>query len=107
MESTEVGQPLGLACNAGLGPLVDSEEDPARLWAEIHRLRAAVAGPDGYASWQDAATAERVRRMKLHSAGEVLVHAYRERYKKHSTDGLRAGSPLFREMADFNGVLRA
>lgn len=54
--------------NAGLGPLLDSEEDPARLWAEIHLLRAAVQGPDGYATWQDAATAERVRRVKAEKA---------------------------------------
>lgn len=47
----------------GLGPLVDSEEDPARLWAEIHTLRAAVAGPKGYATWQEAATAERMLRV--------------------------------------------
>lgn len=47
-----------------LGPLADTEEDPGRLWAEIHTLRAAVAGPDGYATWQDAAVAERVRRVK-------------------------------------------
>jgi hypothetical protein len=46
----------------GLGPLLDSEEDPARLWAEIHRLREAVSGPNGYATWQDAAMAERMRR---------------------------------------------
>lgn len=52
------------ASNDGLGPLLDSEEDPARLWAEIHRLRAAVQGPDGYATWQQAAVAERVRRVK-------------------------------------------
>lgn len=38
------------------------------LWAEIHRLRAAVKGPDGYASWQDAATAERLRRVKAEKA---------------------------------------
>lgn len=39
------------------------EDDAVTLWAEIHRLRAAVRGPDGYESWQDAATAERVRRV--------------------------------------------
>jgi len=44
--------------------LLDSEEDAGLLWAEIHRLRAAVQGPDGYATWQDAAVAERVRRVK-------------------------------------------
>ena len=56
------------ALSAGLGPLVDSEDDPARLWAEIHRLRAAVQGPDGYATWQEAATAERVRRVRAERA---------------------------------------
>lgn len=44
-----------------LGP---NEEDPGVLWAEIHRLRAAVQGPDGFDTWQQAATAERVRRVK-------------------------------------------
>ena len=62
-----------LGSNAGLGPLVDSEEDPARLWAEIHRLRAAVQGPQGYETWQDAATAERVRRVRAEAALRELV----------------------------------
>jgi hypothetical protein len=68
--------PAKVRLTDGLGPLVDSEEDPARLWAEIHRLRAAVQGPDGYATWQDAATAERVRRVKAEKAQanvQVLV----------------------------------
>ena len=34
------------------------------MWAEIYRLREAVKGPEGYDSWQDAATAERCRRVK-------------------------------------------
>ena len=55
--------------------LSDNEEDPGVLWAEIHRLRAAVAGPAGYASWQDAAIAERVRRVKA----EQALAAERER----------------------------
>ena len=56
--------PTKVASTDGLGPLVDSEEDPARLWAEIHRLRAEVAGgPLGYATWKDAAEAERVMRV--------------------------------------------
>jgi len=46
-------------------PLLDSEEEPARLWAEIHLLRAELAGgPLGYATWKDAAEAERVMRVK-------------------------------------------
>lgn len=44
--------------------LDQDESDPGVLWAEIHRLRAALQGPDGYATWQEAATAERVRRVK-------------------------------------------
>lgn len=38
------------------------------MWAEIYRLRAAVKGPEGYDSWQDAATAERIRRVKAEAA---------------------------------------
>ena len=48
--------------------LRDNEEDGARLWAEIHLLRAALQGPDGFATWQDAATAERVRRVAAERA---------------------------------------
>jgi hypothetical protein len=70
-------EPLALKSNAGLGPLLDSEEDPARLWAEIHRLRAAVQGPDGYATWQDAATAERVRRVRAENEVADAKHAMR------------------------------
>lgn len=43
------------------------EGDPVTLWAEIWRLREAVKGPDGYATWQDAATAERIRRVRAES----------------------------------------
>ena len=50
--------PGALGSNVGLG--LDATE--VDLWAEIHRLRAAVAGPEGYAGWQDAAASERVRR---------------------------------------------
>lgn len=38
-------------------------EDPALLWAEIIRLRDKIQGPDGFDTWQDAAVAERVRRV--------------------------------------------
>jgi hypothetical protein len=44
------------------------EDDAVTLWAEIHRLRAAVQGPDGYATWQEAATAERLRRIRAERA---------------------------------------
>lgn len=37
--------------------------DPGVLWAEIHSLRDELRGPPGYASWKDAAIAERCRRV--------------------------------------------
>ena len=46
----------------------EDREAIGRKLAEIHRLRAAVQGPDGYASWQEAATAERVRRVAAEKA---------------------------------------
>ena len=49
-------------------PLNENEADPYVLWAEIARLRAAVAGPKGFATWQDAATDERVRRVRAEQA---------------------------------------
>lgn len=55
---------------AGLDP---NESDPYVLWAEIARLQAAVRGPDDYASWQDAATAERIRRVKAERALTALA----------------------------------
>lgn len=45
-----------------------NEEDAGLLWAEIIRLRAALEGPEGVSSWQEAATAERVRRVKAEQA---------------------------------------
>lgn len=56
--------PAEVRSNGGLCMLDDDEADPVRLWAEIHHLRAALQGPDGYATWQDAAVAERVRRVR-------------------------------------------
>ena len=60
--------PAEVRSNDGLCTLDDDEADPVRLWAEIHRLRAAVQGPDGFATWQEAATAERVRRVRAERA---------------------------------------
>lgn len=59
---TTEATPGNVRLNDGLGPLLDSEEDPARLWAEIHLLRAEMAGPAGHETWKDAAVAERALR---------------------------------------------
>lgn len=44
--------------------VVNAEDDPAELWAEIHKLRAEVQGPTGHATWKDAAVAERTEAAK-------------------------------------------
>ena len=51
-------------------PASPAEQDwsEPELWAEIYRLRAAVKGPDGFDSWQDAATDERIRRVRAERA---------------------------------------
>lgn len=46
------------------------------LWAEIHRLRAEVVGPDGFATWKEAAVAERVRRVRAESATAPVAQSY-------------------------------
>lgn len=52
-----------------------NETDPTALWAEIHRLRVALRGPDGYASWQDAATDERMKRVRAEKALKEVTSA--------------------------------
>lgn len=41
-----------------------AEQEAIELWARIHRLEAEAKGPDGFATWKDAATDERVRRVR-------------------------------------------
>lgn len=45
-----------------------NERDPNMLWAEIHRLRAEMEGPAGFATWKDAAIAERLNARKAQAA---------------------------------------
>lgn len=53
---------------AVLGPIVDQlrgvDAMDATHWAELHRLREEVKGPDGFATWKDAAVAERLERIR-------------------------------------------
>lgn len=90
-----------------MGPPADGEDDPAKLWAEIHQLRAAVAGPHGHASWQAAAIAERAKHDQLRDAAENLVQAYRAKYMATARGRIRANAPLRQEVAELNAVLRA
>jgi len=111
--SNDVSGPDGSALSEGLGPLLDSEEDPARLWAEVHRLRAAVQGPDGYETWQAAATAERVRRVKAEKA-QANVQVLVLTAVHHAVEACAAATGQHRVIALFvnktllaNGVMEA
>ena len=42
----------------------------------------------------------------LTRAGQDLVDAYRERFSRPSTGGIRSNAPLLREFAEFNAELR-
>jgi hypothetical protein len=44
-------------------------------WAELHRLREEIKGPEGYATWKDAAVDEKVKRIKL----EKIMEGVNER----------------------------
>jgi hypothetical protein len=62
----------------------------AEDYAELYRLRAAVKGPDGFETWQDAATDERIRRVKAESDIKALAkedRAIRRLLCIHASDG--------------------
>lgn len=54
-------------------------------WAELHRLRVEFKGPDGFDTWRDAATSERVRRVQA-EATITRVRVLAEEWDSH--DGL-------------------
>lgn len=45
----------------------------AETWAELHRLREEIKGPPGYATWKDAAVAERLARVRAEGAASPAV----------------------------------
>jgi hypothetical protein len=59
-------------------PLSEDEENPVLLWKEIWLLREEIKGPTGYATWQDAAIAEKLKRIELEKENTVL----REKLKR-------------------------
>ena len=59
--------------------------EPSALWAEIHRLRAELAGPDGFVTWKDAAIAERRRRVEFErSASAPARFCYVAKWRSES-----------------------
>ncbi len=46
--------------------------EAAEAWRQVHLLKAETSGPDGFATWKDAATDERVRRVKAEAEAARL-----------------------------------
>lgn len=70
-------------------------EDAAALYAEILRLKAEIAGPDGYTTWKDAAVAERTNKVGLeHKNKELLseISKVNARYSEMVTENKRLSS---------------
>lgn len=45
----------------------------AETWAELYRLREEVKGPDGFATWKDAAVSERLRAAVLKDSLQAFI----------------------------------
>ncbi len=94
--------------NDRLGP----DATDVELWAEIHRLRAAVAGPAGFASWQEAATAERHLRAKTRIAFGRLADVAEERARQDAKwggaehDDHHTTADFVRLIEDYAGLAR-
>jgi hypothetical protein len=65
-----------LASSAPLVAVTDKPMD-AENWAELYRLREAIKGPNGFATWQEAAEHERLARINLQRDldSTILGHA--------------------------------
>lgn len=52
--------------------LAAARADAVEAWRQVHLLKAETNGPDGFATWKDAATDERVRRVKAEAEAAKL-----------------------------------
>lgn len=63
---------LGMAYQDTDSQLDPNEDRSVMLWAEIHKLRARAAGPEGTGTWYDAAVDERRQRVALQKKLDAL-----------------------------------
>lgn len=71
------------ALEATLTPLpVNDGSTEVDLWAEIHRLRSAMKGPDPFPTWYEAAVDERIRRVAAERKLKKLQEEHPEIYAK-------------------------
>jgi hypothetical protein len=82
-------------------PLNDNENNPVRLWAEIHKLRAEAKGPDGFETWRDAAIHERLRATKAEAkarGGAFLIEAI-NMLRRDAEEGFKVRGEIAEELA--------
>lgn len=48
------------------------EADAIEAWRQVHSLKAETSGPDGFATWKDAATNERLNRVNADADRDML-----------------------------------
>lgn len=63
-------------------PLHPNDATQVDLWAEIHRLRVAMKGPDSFPTWYEAAVDERIRRVAAERKLKKLQKDHPEIYAK-------------------------
>lgn len=77
------------AANKAAAELAALRADAAEAWRQVHLLKAETSGPDGFATWKDAATDERVRRVKA-EAEAARLRALNLALQQKALDGYRA-----------------
>ncbi len=90
-----------------MAPLDDKENNPVRLWAEIHKLRSEARGPDKFETWRDAAIHERMRAVAAESAlkakgGKVDLGALQtaiDMLRRDGEEGYKVRGELAEELA--------
>lgn len=94
-----------------------NEDDPILLHAEIHRLRSELKGPDSFATWKDAAIAERLRRVKAEEqlrellavpqAAQAVMPAWRRLPADTHLIARQMHKEFDEKYGDMSGVMRA
>ena len=75
--------------------------EAAEAWRQVHLLKAETSGPDGFATWKDAATDERVRRVKA-EAEAARLRADAERYRKWRREFREGSCGLWNALCEAN-----
>lgn len=91
-----------------LEPLKDTDEDAARLWAEIHTLRSKLTPPDGYVSWENLAV-ELALKVKKHAETicnlrDVILENHQWHIDYDDVDGYIYSNLYYANLDNINSV---